>query len=205
MSLISEALKRAQQNPPTSRPLPQPKPRHAPPTARTTTPANASRVLPWVAPAAIVLAGAVALAGLWRLYSVLGTAAKQTANIRTTEPTARQPSQPPASPLFNPVVPGNIDTVLLAVPPVETPKPVPPPPAAQPESQPVQSPPTPQPREFPKLTLQGITIYGKEREALINGQTVTVGDVIEEATVLAIEPRSVKLRFDGREFTLRLP
>jgi hypothetical protein len=65
-------------------------------------------------------------------------------------------------------------------------------------------PPAPPP-EPPKLALQGVMIEGQDREAVINGVSVRVGDSVEGAKVLAIDSRTVRLDFQGSEIVLRLP
>jgi cytoskeletal protein RodZ len=67
-----------------------------------------------------------------------------------------------------------------------------------------KTPATPEP-EPPRLVLQGVTSQGNSREAMINGSNVREGDEIEGARVVAIEARSVKLRFGGRDLVLRMP
>jgi hypothetical protein len=89
-----------------------------------------------------------------------------------------------------------------------------PPPATQPTAnvqpapvtpaQPVPAAPAP-PKEPPKLVLQGITIDGAAREAMINGYTLREGEDIEGARIVAIESRRVRLQFDDREIVLRVP
>jgi hypothetical protein len=74
----------------------------------------------------------------------------------------------------------------------EPPPPAPPPPAAV-------TPPTP-----PDLKLEGIFIEGNLREAVINGQIVGIGDEIDGARVMRIEPNGVKLEFQGHAITLSL-
>jgi hypothetical protein len=59
--------------------------------------------------------------------------------------------------------------------------------------------------DLPKLVLQGITYAKDGSDAMINDQTVHEGDDIEGARVVTIENRRVKLDFNGREITLRLP
>jgi hypothetical protein len=61
------------------------------------------------------------------------------------------------------------------------------------------------PLEPPKLTLQGVMIEGQDREAVINGVSVHVGDDLEGARVTAIDTRNVRLQFGDREILLRLP
>jgi hypothetical protein len=58
---------------------------------------------------------------------------------------------------------------------------------------------------LPKLVLQGITYAKDGSDAMINDQTVHEGDEIEGAKVVTIESRRVKLDFNGREISLRLP
>lgn len=60
------------------------------------------------------------------------------------------------------------------------------------------------PRPMPKLTLQGVTVQAGIREALINGQTLQIGEEIEGARVTAIEKDRIKVLFDGREVVLPL-
>lgn len=206
MSLISEALKRTQQNtglrsrqPPTARPSSSP----AASTLRGT-----SRSLLWTALVGTVVVTTIAVFVLWRLRLFLTAHTTEVAAVALADAAPRLSPKPAEAATLTSVVPKGLETVLRVVPPVELPKAGPPPvesakpEPAKPEPAP---PPPPPPRELPKLVLQGITIYGNVREALINGQTVTIGDVIEEATVVGIETRSVKLRFDGREWILRLP
>ena len=70
----------------------------------------------------------------------------------------------------------------------------------------IQPPPISQPLpELPKLTLQGIMAEGNDREAVINGVSIRIGEVVEGAKVMAIDTRSVRLDFHGTEILLRLP
>jgi hypothetical protein len=45
---------------------------------------------------------------------------------------------------------------------------------------------------------------GQDREAVINGVSVHVGDNLEGARVTAIDARNVRLQFGEREIVLRL-
>jgi hypothetical protein len=63
----------------------------------------------------------------------------------------------------------------------------------------------PAPPEPPKFVLQGITSAKDGSEAMINGLTVREGEEIEGARVAAIDHRTVKLDWNGREIVLRLP
>jgi hypothetical protein len=53
---------------------------------------------------------------------------------------------------------------------------------------------------LPSLDLQAIRISGEQRTAIINGMTVTVGDVLAGARVVRIEQGSVGLLTDQSEF-----
>jgi len=68
-----------------------------------------------------------------------------------------------------------------------------------------QQPVSPPPRDPLKLTLQGIMSEGRNREAVINGISVRVGDSVEGAKVLAIDSKTVRLEFQNSEILLRLP
>lgn len=60
-------------------------------------------------------------------------------------------------------------------------------------------------QDLPALTLRGIYYQPPRSAALINGQTVFVGERIEGATVMAIDTNSVRVLTYGKEHTLRLP
>ena len=64
-------------------------------------------------------------------------------------------------------------------------------------------PPVPIP-DPPKLALQGTTIEAGLKEAMINGQSLKVGDEIEDARIVSIEYRRVKLQWRDRELVLRM-
>ena len=56
----------------------------------------------------------------------------------------------------------------------------------------------------PRLVLQGITFAPDNRDAMINGVTVHEGDMIEGARVVVIESGRVTLDFHGQGIVLRL-
>jgi len=58
---------------------------------------------------------------------------------------------------------------------------------------------------LPKLVLQGITSATDGNEAMINGVSLREGEEIEGARIISIDRRSVKLEFSGREFVLHMP
>lgn len=55
-----------------------------------------------------------------------------------------------------------------------------------------------------RLRLSSTLVSGERRTAIINGRIVAVGDRIQGARLLSIEPGRVRLRRQGREITLRL-
>jgi len=204
MSLISDALKRTQQN--TSRPSPRPPMLRKPASAAPAASSDTSRNVLVLVVVGMVLVGGGALFGLWQLYSMFAANAKQVAEVSVMEaprpaPVKEEPK--PVKTVAPPPIPDDVKAAVRAAqleppkpktePVVATPPPAPPPVAAKP--------PAP-PKEFPKLVLQGVTIHGGVREALISGQIVAVGDTVEGAKVVSIEQRKVKLLFDGREFTV---
>jgi len=54
------------------------------------------------------------------------------------------------------------------------------------------------------LVLQSVLIAPQRRLAVINGQTLAVGERIGDATVAAIQPHEVVVKRAGGELTLRL-
>jgi|SRR3954468_12229189 hypothetical protein len=62
----------------------------------------------------------------------------------------------------------------------------------------------PRPRQFPKLVLQGVSFGNQKPAVIINGKTLSVGDHISEATIVAISPYGATVEFDGRSETLAI-
>jgi hypothetical protein len=60
------------------------------------------------------------------------------------------------------------------------------------------------PRPFPELKLQGIYYRLRDPSVMINGQTLEIGDVVENARVIRIERKEVTLELDGQQKVLRL-
>ena len=54
------------------------------------------------------------------------------------------------------------------------------------------------------LVLQGTTVSASRRIAVINGQRLAVGDRVQGATVVEVQPFQVRLQRAGRDITLRL-
>jgi hypothetical protein len=60
------------------------------------------------------------------------------------------------------------------------------------------------PRPFPELKLQGIYYRLRDPSVMINGQTLEIGDLVENARVIRIERKEVTLELDGQQKVLRL-
>ncbi|MCM8782300.1 MAG: general secretion pathway protein GspB [Candidatus Omnitrophica bacterium] len=58
--------------------------------------------------------------------------------------------------------------------------------------------------QYPKLLLNGIMYLAKKPQAIINGSIVEEGDMVSGATVMKIEKNSVVLKFDDTEMILSL-
>lgn len=213
MSLISDALKRTQQNTAARAPSPRPQPVQGGPagnlrlaTVTHGAPHQMAAEKPRYGAIVVLLGVLVVLAaggfGYLQLRPLFAERARAISEITappkpaaTITPTVTAPLEKLVASSPSPVP--TAQPVRVDVPKVESPVSAPP----KPEPKPIP----PAVRPLPKLVLQGVTVQGGLREALIDGQAVVVGDVIEEARVLVIEPRSVKMQFDGREFVLRLP
>lgn len=62
----------------------------------------------------------------------------------------------------------------------------------------------PEPSPLPALQLQGVSRFNGVYEAMINGFTLRVGEEVEGARVVVIEPRLVRLTYRGETVELRL-
>lgn len=56
----------------------------------------------------------------------------------------------------------------------------------------------------PRWQLESTLVASDRRIASINGETVAVGDRVNDATVTDIQPHAVQLRVNGRTIELRL-
>lgn len=56
----------------------------------------------------------------------------------------------------------------------------------------------------PVWHVSAIRIAAKSKSAIINGRSVAVGNRVNGATVINIEPTEVRLKKAGKEFTVRL-
>lgn len=54
------------------------------------------------------------------------------------------------------------------------------------------------------LMLQGTTVFANRRVAVINGQRLGVGDQVQGAKVVEVQPFQVRLQRAGRDIVLRL-
>jgi flagellar basal body-associated protein FliL len=204
MSLITDALKRAQnttdqqpgQTPPpvTSPPLPNNQYADVPQERNERSRTGLLVVL-------VLIVIVVAAGGMW----AYGWLSRKAPREQTVIPVAAKAAHEPASETAETAKPA---TSTAAKPPVPAPKPVEVPRALEnaKTQQTETQPPVPTPSlEPPKLTLQGVMTEGQDREAVINGVSLHVGDNIEGARVTAIDARSVRLQFGDRDIQLRLP
>jgi Tfp pilus assembly protein PilP len=71
---------------------------------------------------------------------------------------------------------------------------------------PQENPDMPKPEfDLSKLKVQGIVWGGKSPQAIINGQVLSVGDLIEGAQIVSIEKKGITLSFVGAIFDLAAP
>jgi len=99
----------------------------------------------------------------------------------------------------------------FAAPVAGAPQPAPTKPATPASAPPVAAapaPPAPQApapaAEAPRLKVTSIFYSSRSPTAIINGQVIGVGEVIDGAKIAAITPRTVEVLIDGRRVTLRL-
>jgi hypothetical protein len=60
------------------------------------------------------------------------------------------------------------------------------------------------PKELASWKLNGIRIAGEDRQAILNGKVVHVGDEVDKAKVLEINPGNVLLEYDNQRILVRL-
>ena len=180
MSRINDALKRAQRAQQKHAPAPDAKtPRLLPVASRP------GSVIGWILPG--VIGFLIMAAGLFIGMALV---------TRTVTKTAGKPRLVAAQPVNPVVVPAPV--------PASTPAPAaPPPPRSSVSPQPSQPPPPPP--LPPELKLQGIVYAATRPWAIVNGQTVHVGDRLGDFQVKAISPRDVTLeKADGSQKKLGL-
>lgn len=218
MSLINDAIKRANQ---------ANKDRQAPGNPAAPSPAEMQSVdTPRSQPAGgsmtsmLLIAGIVVfvlLGGSLLFLSMSGSRAhEEPAGSLVSEtvpsaPTSTTPvPQPDESPVVMPVPAESLvaDALQNPVPPPTTIVPGDPAGVATPSTAPViAASPLAQPagpRPFPELKLQGIYYRLRDPSVMINGQTLEIGDVVENARVIRIERKEVTLELDGQHKVLRL-
>jgi hypothetical protein len=217
MSLINDALKRAQAAAAApARPMPAPAPLAETRRPDCSPPGNPQprRSRRWPVAALLLTAGGALLAGYLAhqpLRPGADPALRLTQNIvPPAQPLPAPPELTPAEPQPEPVTMPVAELSLPAEPVTATQsseealmeqllkrlK------AEQPAEPALPPAPTPEP---PRLVLQGVTIGGKIREALINGYSVRVGEEVMGARVTGIERSTVFLQWGDREIVLRMP
>ena len=214
MSLITEALKRAQkttdeqsagQTPQLMTPPPLLGNQHVEmPQDGNRRPQLASPVVLVLIAVLVVVAGGIA-ARIW--FSGRAVASKQmpvSDQAKATRERTTEIAQPKASTVVKEPVPASKSAEATPPKNAEVALGTPIPEKAKTEQITPPAPPLP-PREPPKLTLQGIMSEGQDREAVISGISVRVGEIVEGAKVLAIDSKTVRLDFQGSEIVLRLP
>jgi hypothetical protein len=60
------------------------------------------------------------------------------------------------------------------------------------------------PKELATWKLNGIRIAGEDRQAILNGKVVHVGDEVDRAKVLEINPGNVLLEYENKHIIVRL-
>jgi hypothetical protein len=60
-------------------------------------------------------------------------------------------------------------------------------------------------RPLPELKVQGLIWGGNIPQAIINGNVVAVGDVVNEARIEAIDRSGITVFFDKRSYTIFSP
>ena len=77
--------------------------------------------------------------------------------------------------------------------------------AAQPTTQPHTDHATPKQHDLPAVTLGGIVVSGKDRFAIINGETAVIGHEIEGWTLIKIDPTRVVFVREGQSHAVSMP
>lgn len=116
-------------------------------------------------------------------------------------------NDPPPRAAFPPMAPA----VSLAAPPAtQAAAPTEPPrgpalPIDTPRTDRSEKPVAPEPAaDATKFRLTSVVVGRRKPTAIINGQVLTIGDLIEGAKVVAISPTTADLEIDGRRMTLRM-
>ena len=198
MSLINDALKRAQETQKKSPPPLAGAPLHSVPTERRS-------AMPLIAGAVILLLLGVGAGVLLQLNkrepaTKIAVAPAQPA-VQNSEPQKNvQPAPPVAVPVAN--IPVAAQPVISPAPTPVTPsvaaEPSPKPPVSEIEVASTKP-------AWPKLKLQGIIYVPRKPSVVINGKALFVGERVDGAQVVAISPESVTLVFTGRTNVLSVP
>ena len=159
---------------------------------------------------------AAVLLGIFCIYQAIRPSGSEPVQARTPVHNSQQPVAPapsPAPPETAPQQPATAPTVNVSAPPIPQERAVPAPPQEHTNSNPVAVPgpgseapataPAPPPK--PVLRLQGIVVHPTRPSAVINGKTVFVGDKVADKRVLAIDADTVTLTGSGETNVLTLP
>jgi hypothetical protein len=210
MSLINEALKRAQEAQGQATRTADRDIELRPVEPGTATASR--RTVGWVLPSVIT---AAALLAIFCIYQAVRPSGSQPVQARTPV----HNSQPPVAPASSPAPPETVPTKSPVIPaanvsaaplPQERTVPAPPPEhtnsnsvitAAGSELTATAPPPAPK----PVLRLQGIVFHPTRPSAVINGKTVFVGDKVTDKRVIAIDADTVTLAGSGETNVLTLP
>ncbi len=57
----------------------------------------------------------------------------------------------------------------------------------------------------PPLVITGMVWNARKPSAIVDGQLVGVGDVVNEAEIVAIERQSIRVRYHQQEFVIEVP
>jgi len=198
MSLINDALKRAQEAQKKSPPPLAGAPLHS-------VPAERRSAMPLIAGAVILLLLGVGAGAFLQLNkrepaTKVAVAPAQPA-VQNPEPQKNvQPAPPVVVPAANiPVATQpKISPASTPIAPSVAAEPTPKPPVSAVEVS------SPQPA-WPKLKLQGIIYVPRKPSVVINGKALFVGERVDGAQVVAISPENVTLVFAGRTNVLTVP
>ena len=191
MSLINDALKRAQESQKKNPPPLAGAPLHSVTTERRS-------ALPLIVSAMILLLLGVVVGVILQLNK-REPAAK--AAVALAQPAVRN-SEPQKNVLPAPTVPVPVANIPVATQPQSSPAPAPvaPPVTTDPTPKPPVQPSEVAPAQpaWPKLKLQGIFYIPRKPSVVINGKALFIGERVDDAQVVAITPENVTMVFAGQ-------
>jgi len=201
MSLIQEALKRKTED----SPAPAGTVPSDPPTGPSSTPTKAAPAasMPGTAPVVLftILVALVLLAaaGAWFFLTQPKSGAEPADEMQAAAQSAPEPAAVPA-PAPEPAPPPAFEP---------DPAPEPQPPAAAAAPAPVPAAPAVQPApkpeiEWPAVSFSGTAAGGDQKLAVINGRMLSIGETLDDITVLQIGTNKVLLEYRGEKQLFRL-